>query len=269
MTNDRKEINMPFLDFLTNGIIVYFPNQIIMLVLAYIVTALAAYCLGSLNFAVIISRIKYHDDIRNYGSGNAGMTNMPRTYGKVDAVLTFLGDALKTALSILIGMALVGAAGGGNYIAGCFAILGHVFPCYYRFKGGKGVVASAITILMLDWQIFLILIAVFAIVVLIWRYISLGSVTCAMLYPLLVYVKTQAALENSIEDGNFVYSPVPVIFAFAIGLFIVLLHRKNIERLMKGKESKIGSKAKKQERFTVTKNKKQEKYTVTKNKKQK
>ncbi len=257
MTNDRKEINMPFLDFLTNGIIVYFPNQKAMLVLAYIVTALAAYCLGSLNFAVIISRLKHHDDIRNYGSGNAGMTNMLRTYGKVDAVLTFLGDALKTALSILVGMVLVGAAGGGNYIAGCFAILGHVFPCYYRFKGGKGVVASAITILMLDWQIFLILIAVFAIVVLIWRYISLGSVTCAMLYPLLVYVKTQAALENSIENGKLVYSPVPIIFAFAIGLFIVLLHRKNIERLMKGKESKIGSKAKKQEKFTVTKNKKQ------------
>ena len=234
---------MSFLDFLTNGMVVYFPDETIMLILAYIVTALAAYCLGSLNFAVIISRLKHHDDIRKYGSGNAGMTNMLRTYGKGDAALTFLGDALKTALSIFIGMVLVGAAGGGNYVGGCFAILGHVYPCYYRFKGGKGVVATAITILMLDWQIFLILVGLFAIIVLIWRYISLGSVVCAMLYPLLVYVKMQMGLEKSLENGEFIFSAVPIIFAFAIAMFIVFLHRKNIERLMTGLESKLGSKS--------------------------
>ena len=247
-----------FLDLLTNGIVAsYFNTELTMLILCYIVTALAAYCLGSLNFAVIISRLKHHDDIRKYGSGNAGMTNMLRTYGKTDAALTFLGDALKTAVSIVIGMLLVGAANGGNYVAGFFAILGHVYPCYYRFKGGKGVVASAITILMLDWQIFLIIIALFLIIVLIWRYISLGSIVCAMLYPLLVYAKQQVGVENAIKENTpLFFSAVPIIFAFVIAMFIVLLHKTNIERLMTGKESKIGSKAKKQEKYTVSKDNK-------------
>lgn len=247
-----------FLDLMTNGIVgSFFNTELAMLILCYIITALAAYCLGSLNFAVIISRLKHHDDIRKYGSGNAGMTNMLRTYGKADAALTFLGDALKTAVSIVIGMLLVGAVNGGNYVAGFFAVLGHVFPCYYRFKGGKGVVASAITILMLDWQIFLILIALFLIIVLIWRYISLGSVVCAMLYPLLVYAKQQVAIENAIEGNTPIFfSAVPITFAFIIAMFIIILHKTNIERLMTGKESKIGSKAKKQQKFSVNTGKK-------------
>ncbi|MBR5553154.1 MAG: glycerol-3-phosphate 1-O-acyltransferase PlsY [Clostridia bacterium] len=244
-----------FLDLLTNGIVgSFFNTELPMLILCYVITALAAYCLGSLNFAVIISKLKHHDDIRKYGSGNAGMTNMLRTYGKVDAALTFLGDALKTAVSIVIGMLLVGAVSGGNYVAGFFAILGHVYPCYYRFKGGKGVVASAITILMLDWQIFLILLAAFVIIVAIWRYISLGSVVCAMLYPMLVYAKQQVGLEKAVEENMPVfYSAVPITFAFIIALFIVILHKTNIERLMTGKESKIGSKSKKQQKFSVSK----------------
>ncbi len=236
-----------------NGIVAsYFNTETVMLILCYIITALASYALGSLNFAVIISKAKYNDDIRKYGSGNAGMTNMLRTYGKGAAALTFAGDALKTALSIVIGMALVGSVHGGNYVAGFFAMLGHVYPCYYGFKGGKGVVAAATTILMLDPRIFLILIAVFVIVVAIWRYISLGSVICAMLYPLLVYI-----------TGNIFYSktginnPVAVIFAFVIALFIIVLHRKNIERLMTGKESKISFKSKeKKKKYTVSQDRK-------------
>ena len=243
-----------FLDLLTNGIVgSFFSTELPMLILCYIITALAAYCLGSLNFAVIISKLKHHDDIRKYGSGNAGMTNMLRTYGKTDAVLTFLGDALKTAVSIVIGMLLVGAVNGGNYVAGFFAVLGHVYPCYYRFKGGKGVVASAITILMLDWQIFLILLALFVIIVAVWRYISLGSVVCAMLYPLLVYAKQQVGLEVAMQEQMPVfYSAVSILFAFIIALFIVILHKPNIERLMTGKESKLGSKSKKQQKYSVS-----------------
>ena len=159
-----------------NGVVSYFDRDIVMCVLCYLITALAAYALGSLNFAVIISKVKYHDDIRKYGSGNAGMTNMLRTYGKVDAALTFAGDMLKTMVAIVIGMLLVGTVGSGNYVAGFFAILGHVYPVYYRFKGGKGVVAAATTILMLDPRIFLILVVLFILIVAIWRYISLGSV---------------------------------------------------------------------------------------------
>lgn len=219
------------LNLFVNGIVAtYFPTEIPMLVLCCIITALAGYALGSLNFAVIISRIKYNDDIRKYGSGNAGMTNMLRTYGKADAALTFLGDALKTAVSIVIGLVLVGALHGGNYIGGFFAILGHVFPCYYRFKGGKGVVAAAVTILMLDPRIFLIIISCFIIIVAIWRYISLGSVVCAMLYPLLVYI---------VNNVGGISNPVAVIFAFIIAMFVIIMHRENINRLMTGKESKL------------------------------
>ncbi len=224
--------------FLNGMVATYFNTELPMLLLCYLITAVVGYALGSLNFAVIISKLKHNDDIRKYGSGNAGMTNMLRVYGKTDAALTLLGDIAKTALSILVGMFLVGAVHGGNYVAGLFAILGHVYPVFYGFKGGKGVVASATTILMLDPRVFLILIVLFVIIVAIWKYISLGSVVCAMLYPLLVYF----------SSGEY-SKPVAVPFAFGIGLFVIILHRKNIERLMTGKESKInlGSKKKNNE----------------------
>lgn len=236
-----------FGELLLNGIVAtYFNDQIAMLALCYCIAALAAYALGSLNWAVIISRLKYNDDIRRYGSGNAGMTNMLRTYGTGAAALTLLGDALKTALAVLIGMLLVGAVRGGNYVGGCFAILGHVFPCYYGFKGGKGVVASAITILMLDPLVFAILLGIFVIVVAISRYISLGSIICAMLYPLLVYFHSSP-----------LNRPVAVSVALLIGLFVVVLHRQNIVRLMNGKESKLSFKKKTEKQvYSVKKEKK-------------
>lgn len=237
-------------DLFLNGIVgSYFSTEFVMLILCYIITALAAYALGSLNFAVIISKLRYNDDIRKYGSGNAGMTNMLRTYGKGAAAMTFAGDALKTAVAIVIGMILVGSIHGGNYVAGFFAILGHVFPCYYGFKGGKGVVASAVTILMLDPRIFLVLIIIFVIIVAIWRYISLGSVVCAMLYPLLV-----CATDRIMYSKSGINNPVSIIFALIIGLFVIILHRKNIERLMTGKESKINFGKKKQQKYSVSKN---------------
>ena len=222
-------------NLLVNGIVsTYFNTEIPMLILCYLVTALAAYCLGSINFAILISKIKYNDDIRKYGSGNAGMSNMLRTYGKGAAVMTFLGDALKTAISVLIGMILVGSLHGGNYVAGFFAVLGHVFPCYYRFRGGKGVVAAAIGILMIDPRVFLILIVIYLFVVLIWRYMSLGAVICAMCYPLVVY-----AVDSFMFTQIGVNNPVAVIFAVVIGLFVIIMHRENIKRLMTGKERKI------------------------------
>lgn len=222
-------------NLLVNGMVsTYFGSEIPMLILCYLVTALAAYCLGSINFAILVSKIRYNDDIRKYGSGNAGMSNMLRTYGKSAAAMTFLGDALKTALSVLIGMLLVGSIHGGNYVAGFFAVLGHVFPCYYRFRGGKGVVAAATGILMIDPRIFLILIVIYLIVVFIWRYMSLGAIICAMCYPLLVYA-ADTVMFSKIGVNN----PVAIIFAVIIGLFVIVMHRENIARLMTGKERKI------------------------------
>ncbi len=201
----------------------------------YILCALIAYALGSLNFALVISKLFYHDDIRKYGSGNAGTTNMLRTYGKGAAIGTILGDALKVVFAILIGNCIVGALFGGGYIAGFFAVLGHVYPIYYKFKGGKGVVASAITILMLDWRVFLVVIGVFVAVVAIWRYISLGSILSAAIYPMVTYAA-------AISDGR--PAGIDFLFALVLAVFVIILHRTNIQRLIDGKENKLSFKKK-------------------------
>ena len=177
-------------DLFTNGLIApLFYNEsettfLILTVLCYLVTVVAAYLLGSLNFAIIISGKQYRQDIRNFGSKNAGMTNMMRTYGKKAAGLTLLGDALKAVASCLIGYLLLGQM--GAYVAGLFCIIGHMFPIYYRFKGGKGVVTAAVTVLMCNPFVFLILFVMFVVIVLCTKYISLGSVLCMLLYPILL-----------------------------------------------------------------------------------
>lgn len=209
--------------------------NVIITVAMYILCALIAYALGSLNFGIIISKLIYKDDIRKYGSGNAGTTNMLRTYGKGAAIGTILGDALKVVVAILIGNCIVGALFGGGYIAGFFAVLGHVYPIYYKFKGGKGVVASAITILMLDWRVFLVVLGVFIVVVAIWRYISLGSILSAAIYPMIIYA---AAISSGRPAG------IDFIFALVLAIFVIVLHRTNIQRLLDGKENKLSFKKK-------------------------
>ncbi len=207
--------------------------NIVITISMYILCALIAYALGSLNFGIIISKLIYKDDIRKYGSGNAGTTNMLRTYGKKAAIATILGDALKVVFAVLIGNILVGSLFYGGYIAGFFAVLGHVYPVYYNFKGGKGVVASAITILMLDWKVFLVVLGVFVIVVAIWKYISLGSILAAASYPMITYA---AAISSGRPGG------LDVIFAFVLAVFVIVLHRTNIQRLLDGKENKLSFK---------------------------
>ncbi len=206
-------------------------GSIAVLILGHILCIGIAYLLGSLNFAVIISKIKFRDDIRNHGSGNAGMTNMLRTYGKTAAAMTFLGDAFKAFLSVFIGMLLLGES--GTYLAGLGVILGHVYPVFYGFKGGKGVVTAIITVLFIQPLVALIVFAIFLAVVLVTRYMSLGSIIGAAFYPLLVYTFVPGA-------------GLKVVYAFLISVFIIWLHRANIMRLKDGTESKIGSKGKKQ-----------------------
>lgn len=195
----------------------------------YLLVAVIAYALGSLNFGIIISKLIYKDDIRKYGSGNAGTTNMLRTFGKKAAIGTIVGDALKVVVAIVIANFLVGEIMGGGYVAGLCAIIGHVYPAYYGFKGGKGVVTAAITILMLNPGIFLVELTVFIVVVAIWRYISLGSIITAALYPMITY----AAYKGP---------SVQFVFALLIAIFIIVLHRTNIQRLIDGKENKLSFK---------------------------
>ena len=193
--------------------------------LGFLVVVLAAYLLGSCNFAIIISGRLFKEDIRTYGSGNAGMTNMLRTYGKKAAALTLFADALKAVVSILIGRLIWGIV--GAYVAGVACMIGHVFPVFYKFKGGKGVVVAAVTIFMTNWKVGLILALFFLILVAGTKYISLGSVMCALVYPLLL----PRLLGNAPQ--------ITILFAFALMLIIVLKHSSNIKRLLNGTENKI------------------------------
>lgn len=200
-------------------------------IISICVVIISSYLFGSINFAIIISGRKYKQDIREFGSKNAGMTNMMRTYGKKAAGLTLLGDALKAVVSCLIGYVLIGPL--GAHIAGLFCIFGHVFPIFYRFKGGKGVVTTAISILMCNPIVFAVLLLIFVIIVLFTKYISLGSVICVMLYPLLL------DSINRIFTGN--TSPY-IIFTMITAALVVYKHWGNIKRLMAGTESKFSFK---------------------------
>ncbi len=201
-----------------------------------VLMAVLSYLIGSLNFAIIISKLKYHDDIRKYGSGNAGMTNMMRTYGAAAGIFTFLGDLLKGVVAVLLAEFLFGEP--CAYIAGLACILGHVFPCWYKFKGGKGVAVSAALILTLEPTVFIVVFVTFVLVVLLTRYISLGSIMAALVYPLAL-----SKFYPITHKVAFLY-PVITVCSVIIALLIVYLHRENMKRLLAGKENKFSFKKK-------------------------
>lgn len=214
---------------------------------ALIISAVVSYLLGSLNFGIIISKSLNKDDVRSHGSGNAGSTNMLRNYGKKYAVMTIIGDMLKVAVAIIISFIIVRKMGnislaenGGAYIlgidarmftksfSGLFCVLGHIFPCFFGFKGGKGVATAGGMVFMIDWRIALILLAIFTIIVLITKYVSLGSIAMAVFYPVFIFIS---------------YKSLPLALLSLIFTLIVLLaHRENIKKLINHTESKIGSK---------------------------
>ena len=200
--------------------------------IALIISAIISYLLGSLNFGIIISKSLNKDDVRSHGSGNAGSTNMLRNYGKKHAVMTIIGDMLKVAVAIFISFVIVRKMGnislaenGGSLIlgidarmftksfAGLFCVLGHIFPCFFGFKGGKGVATAGGMVFMIDWRIALILLAIFAIIVLITKYVSLGSIAMAVFYPVFIFV---------------FYKSLPLAFlSMVFTLIVVLAHREN------------------------------------------
>lgn len=192
------------------------------------------YLLGSVNFALVISKVFYRDDIRKYGSGNAGMTNMLRTYGKLAAAGTLICDMLKASVSVWFGMLVFGYIGG--YAAGFFCVLGHIFPIFFKFKGGKGVATTAAMVLTLDPLCFLILIVLFIIIVAATKYVSLGSVICCMVYPIITYKL------SSWGQG------FPVIFSFLVAAVVIFMHRENIKRLRNRTENKISFSKKSKEK---------------------
>ncbi len=195
-----------------------------------------SYFLGGLNFAIIISKYKFKDDIRRYGSGNAGMTNMLRTYGKAAAAFTLLGDMAKAMVSVLIGTLLAGEA--GAYIAGFFCVLGHSFPCFYGFKGGKGIVVTATTLLCLEPLVFLILFLIFVLLVASTKYLSLGSIMGMLLYPVILN-RLYPYVNGGASEGA-----VVAIISILNAVLVIWLHRENLGRLLNGTENKFSLKKK-------------------------
>lgn len=193
------------------------------------------YLLGSINPAILISKTVYHEDIRSFGSGNAGTTNMLRTYGKKAAIATFLLDLSKAAVAVTLCMLLWGSYGGA--FAGFFVVFGHMFPIYYRFRGGKGVLCAATAILVLSPPVFLVLILSFILLVWLTRYVSLGSITAAFLLPLSLQGYMQAFIFTGDEQGF--YDAGIMLFGVIFAAIIILCHRKNIGRLWRHEENKL------------------------------
>ncbi len=202
---------------------------IAIITLGFLVISVLPYLLGSCNFAIIISKLFYHEDIRNFGSGNAGMTNMLRTYGKGAAAATLITDSMKAVVATFLGRLIFGII--GAYIAGLCCILGHIYPVFYKFKGGKGVVTAAITILMTNWKVGLVVLGIFVILVGFTKFISLGSVMGALIYPLI--------LERMNRVERMPAPQIVMVFALAITVIVVLKHTSNIKRLIAGTENKL------------------------------
>ncbi len=198
---------------------------------AIVFCALLGYFLGSVNFAVVISRVRFHDDIRNHGSGNAGATNMTRTYGKAAGVATLAGDILKSVVTVLLARFLVGDV--WAYLAGMCCALGHAFPCYYRFKGGKCVAVTAAMALVLEPLAFLAIFLIFVVIVGFTKYVSLGSIAAALFYPLILH---------NILETRYGHGDLRIVFVFVICALVVWLHRENMKRLYAGTENKINLK---------------------------
>lgn len=208
------------------------------------VAAIIAYLCGCFNGAVIVSEYILRDDVRKYGSGNAGLTNFYRTFGGKLTAVVILADALKAVVALLIAMWLSThfdprfipetALSAGmteyytvlfQYWAALWCLLGHMFPCMFQFKGGKGVLSGGAIVLMIDWRIALVVWCGFLVLVLLTRYVSLGSIWAGVSFPVVTWV--------------FYPEPMIVVLGFLCGGLVVWQHRANIKRLIQGSENKL------------------------------
>lgn len=204
-----------------------------------VITAIIAYLIGSINFSVILSKKIAGFDVREKGSGNAGTTNMLRSVGKKAAALTLICDILKGIVAILIAMFIGWAFQVENQsllvqIAGIAVVIGHTFPIFFGFKGGKGVATSLGILIMSNWQIGLICLVFGVILIVLTRMVSLGSCAAAVLFPVLTLFIT----ENYIVTQGSGY----LIYSIILAVIVLFNHRSNIKRILAGKENKISFK---------------------------
>ena len=200
----------------------------------YIVIGIIDYLIGSISFSVIISKKMAGFDVREKGSKNAGSTNVLRTVGKKAAVITLLCDVLKGVVAVLIAYIV------GKFVdnvdrailvqvAALCVVIGHTFPIFFKFKGGKGVATSLGIVLLLNWQIGLICLVFALVLMILTRMVSLGSISAAILFPVLTIFIT----ENYLVEGNY------IIFGILLAAFVVYNHRANVKRILTGTENKL------------------------------
>ena len=196
------------------------------LILSMVIAAAVSYSLGCFNGAVIVSKYILRDDVRNHGSGNAGLTNFHRTFGGGLTFVVILCDVLKAVIAVLLGSWLFAWDPLlGKYFAALFCLLGHMFPCMFHFKGGKGILSGGTIALMIDWRVALVVWGGFLILVIVTRYVSLGSLWAGASFPFISW---------------YCYPEIRiVVLAFLLGGLVVWQHRGNVKRLLAGNESKF------------------------------
>ena len=209
----------------------------------YIIMAIIAYLIGSINFSVILSKKMAGFDVREKGSGNAGSTNMLRSVGKKAAAITLICDILKGVVSIGIAILLGNVIENMNrelllQIAGIAVVTGHTFPIFFGFKGGKGVATSLGVILMSNWQIGLICLVFALVLMVLTKMVSLGSCAAAVLFPVLtLFINTNYPVLSESKSGK-----VYLIYSILLAVIVLFNHRSNIKRILNGTENKVGSK---------------------------
>lgn len=209
------------------------------LILLYSIIGVISYLLGSISFSVIFGKKFGGFDVREKGSGNAGSTNVLRTVGKKAAALTLICDVLKGVVAIGLAYAfseIVTDADGALLIqiAGIAVVIGHTFPIFFKFKGGKGVATSLGIILLVNFQIGLICLVFALVLMFLTKTVSIGSIAAAVLFPVLTLV----IQENYLVDGNY------IVFGILLAVIVIYNHRSNIKRLLNNEESKLSSNGK-------------------------
>ncbi len=220
-----------------------------------LISIAAGYLLGSVSFSIILARLYGKGDIREYGSGNAGMTNVMRVIGKKEGIITFALDFVKCVVAVLIGYLVFRFACEseglsldyvffGKYIGGLGCLIGHLFPLYFGFRGGKGVVTCCALILLLDWRVFIPALAVFIIVYKLRKIVSLGWIWAFICYPILTFAVTflfDCALSplSFAGEKTLGYVIAVTVCSLIMSVFILCVHIPNIKRLLKGEEKPL------------------------------
>lgn len=209
------------------------PIDSTLLIMPLVLIAVVAYFCGCFNGAVIVSKYILRDDVRNHGSGNAGLTNFFRTFGGPLTAVVILCDVLKAVAAILLGRFIMSGVVSGEgaeflatYWSALFCLLGHMFPCMFHFKGGKGILSGGTIAIMIDWRLALLVWGGFLVLAVVTKYVSLGSCWAGATFPIGTWFFVS-------------HDPVILVLSVVIGCLVLYMHRSNIHRLLTGTENKF------------------------------